>query len=156
MAKDYSPEILEAIEDFFERDNWKYDPINENGIIRTGVSLNGKCKSARVYINVRHDSFLVHSVPSFGADANCLHEIAEFITRANYGMSYGNFELDYSDGEVRFKTAVFCGDSVPTFDQVAQAIYVNCSTLDDYCDGMMKVSFGMMTPEEAIAEIEDK
>lgn len=155
MADNYSPSIRDAIEDFFERDDWKYDPMDEHGIFRTGVSLNGKCKSARVFINVREDSFLVHSVPSFGADQDTLHEVAEFITRANYGMSYGNFEFDYSDGEVRFKTSVYCGDSTPTFDQVAQAIYVNCSTLDDYCDGIMKVAFGMMTPEEAIAEIED-
>jgi hypothetical protein len=32
--------------------------------------------------------------------------VAEFITRANYGVIIGNFELDYQDGTVRFKTSV--------------------------------------------------
>ncbi len=32
--------------------------------------------------------------------------VAEFITRANYGVIIGNFELDYEDGTVRFKTSV--------------------------------------------------
>ena len=31
-----------------------------------------------------------------------LAEVAEFITRANCGRRFGNFKLDYSDGEVRF------------------------------------------------------
>ncbi len=28
---------------------------------------------------------------------------AEYLTRANYGMFIGNFELDFNDGEVRYK-----------------------------------------------------
>jgi hypothetical protein len=32
--------------------------------------------------------------------------IAKFITRANYGMSLGNFELDFNDGEIRYKTSI--------------------------------------------------
>ena len=29
-------------------------------------------------------------------------DIAEYLTRANYGMVMGNFEMDYSDGEIRY------------------------------------------------------
>ena len=30
--------------------------------------------------------------------------VAEYLTRANYGLHVGNFEMDMTDGEVRYKT----------------------------------------------------
>jgi hypothetical protein len=39
--------------------------------------------------------------------------VAEYITRANYGLIIGNFELDYDDGTIRFKTSLdFDGDEL--------------------------------------------
>jgi len=32
--------------------------------------------------------------------------VNEFLTRANYGLNIGNFEMDFQDGEIRFKTAI--------------------------------------------------
>ena len=36
--------------------------------------------------------------------------LAEFLTRANYGLSLGNFEMDLADGEIRAKVALAVGD----------------------------------------------
>ena len=33
-------------------------------------------------------------------------EIAQFLTPANYGTLIGNFELDFKDGEIRYKTSI--------------------------------------------------
>ena len=33
--------------------------------------------------------------------------VSEVLVRANWGLSVGNFEIDVSDGEVRFKTSSF-------------------------------------------------
>jgi len=30
----------------------------------------------------------------------------KFLTRANYGMMIGNFEMDFTDGEIRYKTSI--------------------------------------------------
>ena len=39
---------------------------------------------------------------------------AEFEPRANFGLDIGNLELDMTDGEVRYKSSLCCGeDSVP-------------------------------------------
>jgi len=32
--------------------------------------------------------------------------VAEFINRANYGIIIGNFEMDFADGEIRYKTSI--------------------------------------------------
>ncbi len=46
----------------------------------------------------------------------------EFITRANYGLPSGNFEMNYDTGEVRFRTSVFVTDRIPSYDEVEDLI----------------------------------
>ena len=32
--------------------------------------------------------------------------VAELLARINYGLNIGNFELDMTDGEIRYKTSI--------------------------------------------------
>ena len=81
--------------------------------------------------------------------------MAEFIARANYGMRIGNFELDFSDGEVRYKSSFDFEDVVLQPEMIRNAIYPAVQTMDRYLPGLMGVIYGNKTPSEAIAEIED-
>ena len=50
------------------------------------------------------DAYCVYAISPVGADVSNLEEraaMAEFLCRANYGMRYGNFEMDLQDGELR-------------------------------------------------------
>ena len=54
-----------------------------------------------VVVNNRHTlvyTTLLQAVPEEKRSA-----VAEFITRANYGLPGGNFEMDWRDGELRYK-----------------------------------------------------
>ncbi|MDE6774844.1 MAG: YbjN domain-containing protein [Ruminococcus sp.] len=150
MAKNYSKEIAAAITDFLRKDNWNFEKVNENGIIELGVKLNSKLKKADIYINVLEHGFIVNSVPSLSADKDCIKDMTEFITRANYGLNHGNFEMDYRDGEIRYKTSLFSDDEIPTHEQIEAMIYINVTTLDNYGNGLAMIAFGMGTPEDAI------
>ena len=150
MAKNYSKEIADAVSMFLHEDDWKFSEVDDDGIIRTGIRLNSKVKSADIYINVLKESFVVISVPALQADKDCMDEMAEFITRANYGLNHGNFEMDYRDGEIRYKTSLFSDDEIPTHEQIEAMIYINVTTLDNYGNGLAMIAFGMGTPEDAI------
>lgn len=52
----------------------------------------------------------VYSVYPDNAAPAVRSEIATLITRINYGMYIGNFELDLDDGSVRFKTSLELAD----------------------------------------------
>lgn len=80
--------------------------------------------------------------------------IAEFIARANYGLRIGNFDLDYADGEARFKTSLDFEGEPLTYNFIKHAVYPAVQTMDNYLPGLMKVAFGAETPVEAIQEIE--
>lgn len=154
MAKDYSPEIVKAIQSFFEEDDWLYEPCDENGVIRTAVSLKCKMKKVNVLINVNDNSFSILSILPLNADENVRRDMAEFLTRANYSLTLGNFEMDFNDGEIRYKTSHYCGNTLPTTEQIERNFYVNVLMVDRYGDGIAKVLFGVGTPKEAIEECE--
>jgi len=82
------------------------------------------------------------------------HAVAEYTTRANYGLRIGNFEVDYSDGEVRYKGSLdFEGEKL-SFSLIRNVIYPSVQTMDRYLTGLLGVMYGSKTAEEAIGEVE--
>jgi hypothetical protein len=79
---------------------------------------------------------------------------AEFVTRANYGLPLGNFEMDFADGEVRFKNSVsFAGEPL-TDTLIHNTLYPATSVATTYFPGLLKVVFGNANPADVINEIE--
>ena len=81
--------------------------------------------------------------------------VAEYLTRANYGLHVGNFEMDMEDGEVRYKTTG-CADenTMPGLDVIRRLTYVGFSMFDRYVPSLLSILYGGKTPTEAIAEAE--
>lgn len=81
--------------------------------------------------------------------------VAEFITRANYGMAVGNFELDYSDGEVRYKTYVALDEGPMTDGLLGPLLATNHAMMRKYTPGFIRVIDGI-APARAVAEVESQ
>ena len=64
--------------------------------------------------------------------------------------------MDFNDGEIRFKTAHFAGETVPAYEQIRFLLYLNVITLERYSDALMKVIFGMADPAEEVKAVEEK
>lgn len=154
MAKNYSPMVKDAIENFLTNDDWKFNPINENGMYRLNIALKGKLQKATLLINVRSDGFSIRIVLPMKAEDNVKAAMAEFIARANYGLYIGNFELDYSDGELSYRASICSEDIEPTFEQINSLIYTSWNTVEKYGDALVKVLFGFATAEAAVKEAE--
>lgn len=101
------------------------------------------------------EQFLFYVSAPQKAPAENLPAVAEFITRANWGLRIGNFELDYSDGEVRFKSAYDyeSGGLVPL--QLRNTMAPAVRTMDIYMNGLLAVMFGGKSAADAIHEIEN-
>jgi hypothetical protein len=57
----------------------------------------------------------------------------EYLTRANYQMTTGTFEMDLSDGQVNCRTAV-PGDGL-TADGIRYLVFSNFTIMDRYMPG---------------------
>ncbi|MBP0018071.1 MAG: hypothetical protein J7647_10995 [Cyanobacteria bacterium SBLK] len=66
----------------------------------------------------------------------------------------GNFELDFEDGEIRYKTSIDVESDRLTPALIKQIVYPNVMMMDEYLPGILAVINGDKTPREAIAQIE--
>ncbi len=62
MAKNYSPEIATAVEEFFKKEELNYIPCNENGVIRSGMMLSSQIHRVDIYMDIRKDGYSMISV----------------------------------------------------------------------------------------------
>jgi hypothetical protein len=76
------------------------------------------------------------------------------LTRANSGMIIGNFELDFADGEIRYKTSIDVKGDFLSFELIKQLVYANVMMMDEYLPGIMSVIDSDVEPKDAIAQIE--
>jgi hypothetical protein len=77
--------------------------------------------------------------------------VAEFLTRANHGIVFGNFELDLSDGTIRYKTCIPVADGELTMGMVDVLVGANVATVDRYLPGIMSLLWNDLSAEDAVA-----
>lgn len=82
----------------------------------------------------------------------CITEMEEFLTRANYSLPLGNFELDLIDGEIRFKMSIYPeSDQIPSEGKIIGTIYGVYKMYERYAKGIMAIINEELNPDEAIA-----
>ena len=120
------------------------------------VGFQGESGQWLCYARIREEQeqFVFYSVCQVNAPEDKRMAVAEFLTRANYGLLIGNFELDFSDGETRYKTSIDVEGDHLSPALVQQLVYANVLTMDRYLPGIMSVLYGDVSPAEAIAQIE--
>lgn len=80
--------------------------------------------------------------------------MAELLVRLNYGLALGNLEMDFADGEVRFKTSVDVSGSRLTLAMFDALLDANLAAMDAYLPALEAVRDGRMTAAEAAASVE--
>ena len=149
----YSAEIARAVDAFLTADDWRYTFNEEAGMFRFGMQYDGKLQKVDFLIRIRDEFFVVYAYPPLTAK-DCLPEMAEFIARANYGLQNGCFELDFEDGEIRFRTFVDCDGQLPAESVIRNSVYTAVTMMRRYGDGIAAVLFGAQTPVIAVAACE--
>lgn len=150
-----SQTALETLHDFLMEDGWFPSPVENSTSFR--VNYNGKNSQLNCYAQIKGklDQFMFFALcPVKISEASRL-EMAEFLTRANYGMNIGNFEMDFSDGEVRFKSSLDFEGTGLTKALIHRAIYPAVQMMDKYMPGILQVMTGAQSPEQAIRVIEE-
>jgi hypothetical protein len=145
---------FEILGQFLDQDGWYPQQLEDRAVYR--VFFNGKNGELRCYAQIHHslEHLLFYAVAPVKAPVECRPAVAEFITRANYGMRIGNFEMDYSDGEIRYKSSVDFEGETLTHNWIRNAIYPAVQTMDRYLNGLMAVIYGGKTPADAVADVE--
>jgi len=142
--------IFEAVVDYFDRDEWNYELCEETLSVTLGCQgQNGRWRCHAV-IQPDIEQFIFYSILENGVPSDKLETVVEYITRINYGMLMGNFELDYNDGEIRFKTYCLANEEQLSYELIGRTVYSNILVMDRYFLGFMRIMYGELTPLEAL------
>ncbi len=148
--------IFDTMVQFFNEDDWKFRQLEGKPILSMGFK--GDNGGWMCYAQAKDDrrQFVFYSVMETNVPADKRQAVAEFLTRANYGLTLGNFEMDFTDGEVRYKTSVDVEGGQLTTQMVKTLVYVNVLMMDKYLPGIMSVTYAGVPPADAIARIEQQ
>ena len=148
--------LLQAAVDFFTQDKWTFERSPDRPVLR--LPFQGKNGKWTCFAQIRTvhggEQLLFYSVLPINVPEAKRLAVAEFITRANYGMAIGNFELDFSDGEVRYKSSIDATGAELTPPFIKPLVYTNCLMMDKYLPGIIAVIYANTSPAEAVKQRE--
>jgi hypothetical protein len=149
-------QLVEKVENYFNENGWNsYEYDERYYAFRAGVSLKCKLKSTRMTVFCR-DAGIVFQFPiSIGTDDENEIQTMEFITRANYGLTNGGFQMDLDNNHIEYTVFVPCEDE-PSMNAISAAIRTGLWMLERYGDELLAVMFGMKNAKDAIEAAERK
>lgn len=154
--------ILTLLKAFFDGDDWSYIEIAEDTALQ--LAFRGQQGRWNCYAQAREaqSQVVFYSIVPIVAPEEQRLALAEFLTRANCGLIIGNFEFDFADGEIRYKTSLdiegMRGEPLQAESAVIALIrnlvYANIATMDNYLPGIMAVLNSQLSPVDAITKTE--
>lgn len=146
--------IMDTVVQFMADNELQYNTLDDRDAIMSNIQ--GENANYRVAVDVHEekDQLLVYTIGQSNVPEPKRNDVAIFLTRANYGLHIGNFELDMGDGEVRYKVATDVEGSAVSPTMVGNSISYGIRTFDRYFPGLMAVAFADSSPEDAIIQVE--
>lgn len=147
--------LFDLLSQFFKENEWLATRLNEEPVLQ--LAFQGNNGRWLCFAQAREDMSQVvfYSVAPVQVPPEKRLAISEFITRANYGLILGNFELDFGDGELRYKTSIDVEGTTLNMELLQPLTFVNVSTMDRYLPGIMGVIYGGLTPTAAVNQVEE-
>lgn len=152
----YSRDIFNRIVLFLDSDDWKYRVDTEKEVIKMGLNLGNKMKSVDIMVDLRDDKYLLYFTCPLRTDESERAEMRTLLNRINYGIMFGNFEMDDRDGEIQFRYAVDCDNCLPSQEVIRHSFYRAASTLEKYGDAIIMVLMGMSNGLDAYEKAQKK
>jgi len=146
---------FETLQAFFQEDGWPFEYLKDLSALR--IPFQGANGEWVCFAQAREGQSQVvfYSIAAVNAPAEKRAAVAEFITRANYGLLTGNFEMDFEDGEIRCRTNLDIEGGRLNTGMVKQLAYTNVTLMDRYLPGLMRVLYSDVEPALAIIEVEE-
>ena len=145
---------IQLIKEFFEKNKWKYEYVEDKNVFISSINMNGIIGVLRIYIFVRDTDYRVYAVLNSNAEESAYSRVAEYLHRANYGLHNGNFELDYRDGEIRYKTYVSFEGATLSPSVVEDSIFMTIFMFEKYGKNLFRAMLGSEDPEVLVLDAE--
>ena len=126
-------------------------------VFRMGGRDSG-CGMLKVIISVKdtEDTVQMYTVAPMNITSEHRVHASTYLTIVNYGLSFGNFEFDFRDGEVRYKNSCRIPGASLSPEMVQHMFGVSIAMMERYFPGLMAVVYGGKDPQEVNDDIVNK
>lgn len=153
----YTNEIVELVKEVLEKNGLVYFFDEEHRIFEFVGKVKCQIHWLRYIISVEEGALVFYGlcpiVPDY-RDEEMMAKMAEFTCRVNFGLLNGCFELDYRDGELRYKSFIDCEGGVPSAQCINNSIHCIASLYKRYVDGIIEILFKDGSVKEAVESCE--
>jgi hypothetical protein len=141
--------ILETMTAYFRDQQWTFEQAADRPVLRLPLQKGNQTWSCYAEAHEERHRFVFYVVAPVTVPPARVPAIAELITRANYGLAIGNFELDYADGELRYKTSIDVTGDRLTQPLLHQLVLTNVRVMNHYLPAIAAVLAGT-APADAL------
>jgi hypothetical protein len=146
--------IFDDLVEFFTGDDWSPEQIDQQPVLSMNFEGDHGSWTCLAFAYDDHERFVFTSILPVEIPEDKRMEAAEYLTRANFGMEIGNFDMDFSDGAVQFRTSIDIEGGELTPKMIQNLAYLNVTVTDQYLPGLVMVVEGDATPVDAIEKVE--
>jgi hypothetical protein len=149
-------EIFDTVQAFFEAAEWPTQPVPGEtmiGAVFEGRHGHYQCVAVALEDDER---FVFYCMAPEPAAEDRRGEVAEFLHRANDGLTLGCFEVDWDDGTVRFRASIDVQGDVLSQALCRNVVFSACFTMDDYLPGLEDVLHRRRSAAEAVRQVEGR
>jgi hypothetical protein len=147
-------EALEQVLELFRAKQWKFEVDEENDLVHTGVE--GDNGDWRVIAGASDDDrvFLMLSLLPQKCPVQKRAACAELLTRINFGMEVGCFEMDFESGRIHLKTAVPFAPGALDPGMLNKVVMFNLGCMDKFLPAIKSVIYAGTSPARVLAAVE--
>lgn len=144
--------LFETVRAYFQDNDWPADLHDELPIMR--MEYEGANGSWPVYARVyeERDQVAVLCTLADPVPATARPAVAELLARANFDLTYGSWEMDFDDGEVRFRTSIDVSRAALTDGLLDPMVRTGLEVVDQFLPALRAVASGASSPAQAIAQ----
>lgn len=147
--------ISEVMKEFFDREDWNFVELENEAVLQMAFQGENGRWTCYACSFEEAQQFVFYSVYPLAVPSEKVSQIIEYLTKVNYGLIIGNFELDYSDYEIRYKTSIDVENEQLTLGLIENLVYANVLSMDKYLPGISSIINHELSPDEAIAIVEN-
>ncbi|MES2940422.1 MAG: YbjN domain-containing protein [Pseudomonadota bacterium] len=146
-------ELFQTVLDSFLEKGWPVRQHQSLPVLQMAYETDNGVWDCYVQVEDQRKQVLAYSVLPERVPEARRAAMAEFLTRANFGLVIGNFELDFADGELRYKAGLDVGQDELSVEQVNALVKAVLDAMDDHLPGIRQVQQGSATPEAALQAV---
>jgi hypothetical protein len=143
--------LLDTLREMLNTRQYKYQEFDDDSIF---MVVRGPLGAYSLFLTTDEKREVVRVTGSYGAaiPEPRRRAIGEAVSRANMLLGVGNFDLDFDDGELRFRNSVDVEGGLFTARMADNLLGCTLYNLDRYADAFMRIAFGEIEPLDALKD----